>query len=220
MNLSLFDQVKQIFESYSPPEHPIFLENITKDLIPNTSAEFLVQIITEYNQNNNTVFVANGETKVLTGLNHSRSVSEIFYLTKYYFPDYTLKQYFADIYESIYQINIKNVGVFKSIEDESPQVISMLFCSKIGKPVFWGTGLSYSSYVMYCRRIIEKSIELGSWYMKPLSKYFPIVFIWMNCSNFKFWPYFMEEEFIREIVGDKYLFLNDLNNNCIVKNLP
>ena len=54
MKLSIFDQVKLIFENYLPPEHPIFLQNVTKDLIPDTSAEFLVQIVTKYNQNNNT----------------------------------------------------------------------------------------------------------------------------------------------------------------------
>lgn len=205
-------KVKELFATFPVPQFPIFIDNVDPGDIPLNSSEFLIKIIIDYNKNNNTVFLnKNGNKQTHTGCDNSRSISEIFYLIKFYYPNYTLNQYFADIYECIYQININQFGIFKSKFGGFSAALSVLFCPQISLPVFWTNGIINNDYQKYCIN--------GDYLFKPKSKYFPIPFVWKTCNKTIFWTYFMEEDLIREIVGDKYLFLNNLNHPFIVKNI-
>lgn len=151
--------------------------------IPNNPADFLVKFFLEYNVKFNTILINLTDKldlkHLVTGQNRRRSVQEVYSLVCHYFPNYSIKQYFTDLYEVIYQI-YKQKEVNKTI-------LTVHWCNDINGSVFYLTPEHY--------------MKTRDFY--PFNKFFPILICWNGTSS-ELWKTFYDENVCFELVGEKY----------------
>lgn len=181
------DEYNELVEEFNRTNQGKICENLKlKDLpgeeIPNNPADFLYLFLTKWNFLYKTV---DGEISnhIVTRTNKSRSINEIFYLVKSYYPDYDLKSFFADVYEYFYRCNIENKTSY------------MFNCGDIRRTVLFYKGENH-----------------GGGERESITTQFPYEFIYkrytdINCGYAlisKIPHYLYKEVIIKYIVGDKY----------------
>lgn len=184
--MSKLAKLKTIFDSYEVEYKNIYLNNFDSGSIPEYSGDFLHSLLTDLNYNYQTYC----GSEMVTDKARGRSVGEVFYLIKNYYVDYSFEQYIKDILYS----------VEKSFRDKKGgRCICVWFCGCINLPVF---------------RVVtfyKENIDTAGYNQSPIkyqhpSKYFNLGFVTefpnLECD---FWDMFVNDEFIKEIVGDKYV---------------
>lgn len=78
---------------------PIRLEKLLKKTIPATLKDFLIKFFETYNGEKNTIYVESKRVQTQTG--RKRSLGDIYFICKYYFPDCTLKQVLTLLYTTL-----------------------------------------------------------------------------------------------------------------------
>lgn len=118
-----------------------------------------------------------------------RSVNETFDIVKYYYPNYTILQYFFDIYDVIYRIFNSN------------QTIICHYCNTINRYVFQVNSHNYKTFLK------ENNL------IKPHNNFYS--FAWLvTTKNAEFWSEFHDFDIFQELTNGKYSGANSNTNKA------
>lgn len=189
-------KLDNLIQTFNNLEHKtrLYLKFPDKFQIPDNPREFLYLFLTDYN-NKYLTYDKEKEEKEnwnypLTQKGLRRSINEVYDILTNYFPNYTVLEYFQDIYSVIHQIF------------ESGGTVLCHYCSTIQRYVFLINGRHYKEF-----------LDEGN--LDNTNKNFPYHFVWKRTGGLRFpqqpelwhelWNDFNNPEICLELTGGKYI---------------
>jgi len=167
---------------------------------PITPVEFLIEFFNKYNVANPTL---NRHGEIVTDIRNggpvkNRSVQEIYFILTSYFKDYSLEQYFKDIYELVYIVNKRDAEI--GYTDGTPIIQSLhlkcFWCPDIQRNIFSYRGNRWPQHFGVPTNTFPIHFVSDSIVTRNLDS---------ESSSGKIWKLMYDEDIQKLLVGNKYI---------------